>query len=287
MMVLPELILCINASFHQNSEMMLGIVIGSMFFHLLVIGGISSMVRPIRLKQDIITKQLPALIFGEIVLVYLAADYLLHGTHAVRMLSRTDGMILLLLFFGLLAIERKNKQEKRQERDQKKTDNRTQPTEKFGGQISKQSGKQVALVLIEMIVCIVLSEFLLREERNICQKFSIEQNIFTIVIISMVICLPKLVVVMIESKTEKTEIIFGDIINANKTDSLLILGLGTIFCPAPVSMSTTYHLIMLCIFSIVVWGLGLYKRELNRVHGCIMMTIYVSYMVFVCINALS
>lgn len=272
MMSLPELILCILGAIHQNSEMMTEIVIGCMFFNLLVTGGICSMIRPVRLKQNLTAQQLPALIFVEIVVVYLAADYLLHGIHANRMISRTDGCILLILFCCLAWIDGKNI---------------SGEETSFWGQVKKFfSLKQGWRIFLGILLFGILAELFIREERNICEVLSVNQNILTLLIAAMVISLPKLVAVIAQVKKGKTEVIMEVIVRSNKIDTLFVLGLGAILCPIPVTMNTIYHFIVLCILSIVVWAFGTFQKEINRLHGCIMVTCYVSYMVFACIKYL-
>jgi cation:H+ antiporter len=223
------------------------------------------MIQNIRLQQNVVYQKFPLLIFCEILLVYLTADYLLHGKYANRVISNTDGWILLILFCCLSVSVIK-------------------------GDLKKNIGnicfgrKQRLCILAGTAFSVIFGELLRKGEKNLCTMFSCERDIFYMLIVAMVISLPKLIAAIIAMKKKRVTVFIENIVYCNITDCLLVLGLGSILCAVPATMNMIYDLIILCVSSIVVWLLAVRKREIGRLQGCIMVTGYVAYMVYLIVR---
>ena len=80
--------------------------------NILLILGISSFVNPIRIKNETIKKELPILVVVTLGFVILVLDSLFSSTQS-NVLSRNDGIILLLLFslflYYIISIIRKRR----------------------------------------------------------------------------------------------------------------------------------------------------------------------------------
>ena len=72
--------------------------VDTVLFSVLLILGICAMTGKMKIRRGVIQQELSFFIFVQIVLLYLSADYLFHGKHSMRILSRTDGIVLFILF---------------------------------------------------------------------------------------------------------------------------------------------------------------------------------------------
>jgi cation:H+ antiporter len=92
---LPELATCILAARRGNPDLALGNIVGSNIFNLLCIGGIVSVIRPIPIPAG-----------GEVDLVVMAFLSLVILPMALlgrQVISRREGVVLLLVYVGFLA----------------------------------------------------------------------------------------------------------------------------------------------------------------------------------------
>ena len=71
---------------------------------ILLILGICAMTGKIKIYRGVMQQDFSYLIFVEIILLYLSADYLFHGKHSMRILSGIDGVILFAFFVVYLYI---------------------------------------------------------------------------------------------------------------------------------------------------------------------------------------
>jgi cation:H+ antiporter len=91
---LPELATCVLAARRGDSDLALGNVVGSNIFNLLCIGGLVSVIRPIPIPAG-----------GEVdllVMAFLSISVLPLALRGRRVISRTEGLFLLLVYAGFL-----------------------------------------------------------------------------------------------------------------------------------------------------------------------------------------
>jgi cation:H+ antiporter len=95
---LPELATCVVAAFRSEPDIALGNAVGSNIFNILSILGVSALIRPIPVGDELLQFEIPAMVFFAMVLVPLA--------WRGRVLGRGSGLILLggyVVFTGMLA----------------------------------------------------------------------------------------------------------------------------------------------------------------------------------------
>jgi len=93
----PELVVNIFAASGNASQIAIGNIIGSNIANILLILGISAIIFPLIIQEDTVWIQIPLSLLAVIALGVLVSDSLIDkATQSV--LSRTDGIILLLFF---------------------------------------------------------------------------------------------------------------------------------------------------------------------------------------------
>ena len=95
----PELVISAMSALNDSPELAIGNVVGSNIFNVLVIIGVTAMVSPIKIGRSIMTNEIPLVILSALALLAIGNASLLDGA-AANVVSRTDG-ILLLLFFAI------------------------------------------------------------------------------------------------------------------------------------------------------------------------------------------
>lgn len=93
----PELVVSIISSMKGNSEITIGNIAGSNIFNILVILGISALISPLRVKSTTTWFEVPLCVFSALLALILA--YSGAGDNSgYKLISRTDGYILLMIF---------------------------------------------------------------------------------------------------------------------------------------------------------------------------------------------
>ncbi len=95
----PELVVSVVAAVNRLEEVSLANVIGSNIFNLFVVMGIAGLIRPLVVKSTTVWREIPVSLAAAVILFILAG---LINKGNTTMVSRLDGVVLLLLFSGFL-----------------------------------------------------------------------------------------------------------------------------------------------------------------------------------------
>ena len=90
----PELAISIQGMLNGNGSLVLANVIGSTIVNTMLVIGLAALVKPIKVQNETVKKQLPLHL---ITIVIFSILYLIGNG-----ISRTDGLILILMFTGFL-----------------------------------------------------------------------------------------------------------------------------------------------------------------------------------------
>ena len=110
----PEFAVSVKAMFSHSGDMVLGNVIGSNIINILLILGVTALIKPIKVKSTTVRKEIPIVLMLTLALSTLMMDKLFDkGVNSI--LTRGDGLVL-ILFFGvfmyyLLSIAIRNKRQ--------------------------------------------------------------------------------------------------------------------------------------------------------------------------------
>src|SRR5690554_6227744 len=93
----PELVVNVFAAVENSTEMVLGNVIGSNLFNVLGVLGICAIINPLTVKNNTTWIEIPLSLLAAVAVWVVANDVLLDDA-PTNLITRTDGLILLLIF---------------------------------------------------------------------------------------------------------------------------------------------------------------------------------------------
>ena len=260
----PELAISFNSISSGNVDMTLANVIGSCIINILLIIGVSAIIKPIKLKGRTIRRELPLLLLITTAFFFLMNDSFFKNV--VNSLGRTDGIILIILFIifclYIVSITRKHKED----------------YEKEPLYTKKQS---IIIMLCTIIGIIVTSDLIVDSAVFIAESLHISQKFIAMTIIVIGTSLPELTITVLSAKKGEFDMAIGNIIGTNIFNICIVLGLPiTIF--GAVS-STSFNLIDLLIVLLAALLLTLFgrsDRELTRREGLVMLLVVVFYYLY-------
>ena len=93
----PELAISIVSALDGATSLTVGNVVGSNAFNIMMIIGITAMIKPLKVERTIMSQQMPLMVLSALLLLMLGNSSLLDGTDT-NIITRTSGMFMLLLF---------------------------------------------------------------------------------------------------------------------------------------------------------------------------------------------
>lgn len=263
---MPELIVSVTSGINGHTDMAIGNIVGSNICNLLLILGITAIIRPIVFKKETKFIEIPIALFSTILLVLFC--------NTGEEIGGFEGLILLLCFVAFIGYTiyigiRAAKED-------------TEIKEKVKESESKfETFKSIGLIVIGIIALKYGGDFVVNNATDIARLLHISERIISLTIIAIGTSLPELVTSIVAAIKKENDIAIGNIIGSNIFNILLILGVSSSIVPIHYSYSYNADLILL-IISTIVLVLFPYigkKDTMTRANGVIFLGIYFLYMV--------
>lgn len=261
----PELAISFNSISSGNAEMTLANVIGSSIINILLIIGISAIVKPIKLKERTIKRELPLLVLITTAFFFLINDNFFKSS-AVNGLSRSDGIILLIWFTTfcvyIYSITRKSKE-------------LFYPKPKF---TKKQA---IIRSVIAIIGIIITSDLIVDSAVYIAEAINISQKIIAMTIVVIGTSLPELTITVLSAKKGEFDMAIGNIVGTNIFNICVVLGLPiTIFGSVSSPAFNLVDLVVVLLAALLLFLFGRTDKELSRREGIIMVITVIVYYLY-------
>lgn len=261
----PEAAISINGSINGNNGVLLGNIIGSNIFNLLIVLGVSGILKPFNEKNQNVKKDYWFSIFTCFILLFLTSDIILFNKTS-NVLSKNDGLILILMFlvYLILIIKRainlnKNKLE-----------------------IIHQKLKfsDIFFFVSGLTLLIIGGEWVVDNASKIASNLNLQEGVIGLTIVSLGTSLPELATGIVAIRKEKDEIALGNVIGSNILNILFILGISSLINPIAIPIYMFKDLIIMGMIFVIVYYLIFTKQKFKRVNGIIMIIIYIIYTIY-------
>ncbi|MFV0249783.1 MAG: calcium/sodium antiporter [Bacilli bacterium] len=258
----PELAVSIKALIGNNGDIVLGNVLGSNILNVLLILGISSIIRPLKVRNSTVRKELPITLLLSSLLIILFIDNLFDKT-AINQISRSDGLVLLLFFtvfiYYLFSIVRN------------KSNDQKEPA-------AYNIPKSILLTILGLIGIVIGSTLVVDGASFIANYLGVSQRMISLTIVALGTSLPELVTSVMAAKKGELDIAIGNIVGSNIFNLGVVLGMPVALFGSVIPTSFSYlDLIMLLISTIMLFMFSYTKRTISKNEGIIMLITFVIY----------
>ena len=258
---MPELVVSFFGALKGNADVAIGNVVGSNIFNVLGILGMTAICYPIAIDKKNMTFEIPFCI-GVSVLVTLLALNFFNGTPAT--ISRVDGLILILLFFGYMYYsfvrDKKNAQQA--------------PVEANEPILSLW--KSILKVVGGLALLIVSCDFFVDSAVSIAKSWGVSDAIISLTLIACGTSLPELAASVVAAFKKNTQLALGNIVGSNIFNILLILGLSSQVMPLTSAGITLVDYGVVIGAAIVPLLFG-FNKKIGRVGGALMVIAFAVY----------
>jgi cation:H+ antiporter len=262
----PELIVNIVASITADSDITLGNIMGSNIFNILVILGTSAIIFPLTVKTNTTWIEIPLCLLSAMVVLIMANGNVIDSV-SVSVISRTDGILLLLFFMIFISYNIK-----------------LMRSGSFNEEvIVKQYSikKSIILIVLGLILLIAGGRIIVLFAAKLAQDIGISERIIALTIVSIGTSLPELATSVVAARKRNVDIAIGNIVGSNIFNVFFILGISAVINPISVKKMANLDLITNIIASILLFlfiftGKG---RKLERWEGIIFLFVYVVYII--------
>ncbi len=266
---MPELFVSTTSALEGLSDMSIGNVVGSNLCNLLLILGLSTIIKPVKFQKETRLYEIPMCLVFTVIFIILCNT---GGT-----INKVEAVLLLLLFllfitYTIFMAKKQNSQEKQEE---VKTQKKLLPIL-----------KDILWIVLGVIGLKIGGDLAVNNAVNIANYFGVSEKIIGLTILAVGTSLPELVTSVTAAIKGNSDIAIGNIIGSNIFNMLLIIGVAAFINPISYNFSYNMDLIVLVVATLI---LALFpvippKNEMSRANGIIYFLMYVGYIGYLLVN---
>src|SRR5690554_955545 len=263
----PELVVNVFAPIDNNTEMVLGNVIGSNLFNVFGILGICAIIYPLTVKNNTTWIEIPLSLLAAVAIFIVANDVALDGA-ASNYITRTDGLIF-LLFFAIFLVYNIIL-------------SRNSPDEAEIEIKSYTYFKAILFIVLGLVGLVVGGRLIVDSAVGIAQIFGMTERVIGLTIVSIGTSLPELATSVVAVRKKNVDIAIGNVVGSNIFNIFLVLGVSTVVNSVRVQEASSVDILLnivagLLLFIFLFIGKG---RRLERWEGMIFVAIYIGYLYY-------
>ncbi|MCH5150199.1 MAG: calcium/sodium antiporter [Spirochaetales bacterium] len=270
---MPELIVNLSASFEGKNQIVLGNILGSCIYNILLILGIGAIITPLSIKSSTKWKEIP-MAFGSILLIFILANTGFTkelGFTKDLYITRLESILLLLSFAAFMwytihiAL----------------SDNASSEEEP-----KYNSSLHTMLLIIAGFASLLLGgKFTVEGAVHIATVLNVSEKLIALTIVSIGTSLPELATSAVAAYKKQADIAVGNVIGSNIFNILLILGLSSVVTPIAYPAELNIDILVLGIATVFLFLVTFIKDKnvVGRPTGIIFVAsavIYTIYLIF-------
>jgi cation:H+ antiporter len=298
---IPELASSVAASMQQQSDIVMGNIVGSNIANIGLILGVAATIAVIKTREEMLKRDGYLMLFAALVL-YL---FIFNGT-----ISRVEAVIFLLLYVAYILFLLKEKPQFKGEYGFKEfltyffkfeyvktvlnavSNHNRRKNDKSASEVTEP--KEIKTGFVNDIVVLILggaavivgAKYLIAEAVFFAEYFQISKMLIGITIVAVGTSLPELSVSVSAARQGYGDIAVANVIGSNIANIFLILGVSAVIFPLAI---TSVTLVVIAPFMIVMTVLLLVfvktHWELSRLEGVALLVLYILFMAFLVVFA--
>ena len=275
----PEMAVSIDAAWAGQADLALGNVVGSNIFNVLFILGVSALVAPLVVSQQLVRLDVPLMIAASIVVLLMGMD---------NKISRIDGVIL---FAAVLAYTFFLIRQSRRESSALVTEQYVAEVGAAGAQNGSalmQYLKDGAMILGGLALLVLGAQWLVDSAVQIAQYLGMSELVIGLTIVAAGTSMPELATSVIASLRGERDIAVGNVVGSNIFNLLAVLGLSSIVAPDGVQVADAalaFDIPVMVGVALICLPIFFTGFLISRLNGALFLFYYVAYTAYLLMAA--
>ncbi len=260
---MPELVVSTTSAIEGYSDMSVGNIIGSNICNLLLILGLSAIIKPVKFQQQTKWIENPLSIILTMIFCIMC--------NTNQDINRTEGTLLIILFILFLIYTvvmgiKSQKKEVLMQLDEKQKINTL---------------KNTMLIILGIAILKIGGDLVVHNSEQIARILKVSDKIISLTIVAIGTSLPELVTSVTAAIKGDSDIAIGNIVGSNIFNMLLIIGLSALITPINYNITYNAQIIILFIGMILMLIFPFIKPKniMSRTNGLICVILYIIYLI--------
>lgn len=269
---LPEFAVSLFSALQGSSGMSCGNIVGSNLFNTLMIVGAVALISPLKVTKNTVFKDIPFTLVASVALFLLMKDSLF-VTDSKDILSRADGLVL-LLFFGIFMVYTLSLAFNGINQDD--TDSEKVPDMTY---------TNIFIYIFVGFICLIGGgEAFVKGATTLARELGVSETIIGMTILAAGTSLPELAASVIAARKGAAGMAIGNVVGSCLFNIFFILGICSTITPMPVDDVTNLQMIVLISSGLMLYIFSFTHYEVKRWEGWIMALSYVAFIAYTVIT---
>ena len=271
----PEMAVSIGASWSGQADLALGNVVGSNIFNILLILGLSAIVAPLVVSQQLVRLDVPLMIAASVAVLLMGLD---------NKISRIDGLILFgtVLAYTFFLIR------------QSRRESSAVVHEQYDAEFSAKSAtgmqylRDAFFVLGGLALLVLGARWLVDSAVQIAQYLGMSELVIGLTIVAAGTSMPELATSVIASLRGERDIAVGNVVGSNLFNLLAVLGLSGIVSPDGVQVADAalvFDIPVMIGVALICLPIFFTGYLISRFSGALFLFYYVAYTLYLLMAA--
>lgn len=272
----PELVISCVSAYNHSAGLAIGNVVGSNIFNILVIIGLTTIVRPIVIERSILVNDIPLVILSSLVMLVMGNSVILNGD-AANVISRSDGIILLLFFCIFMRYTFSQAKATPADKDPSSEE---VPSKEMATWLS------IICILGGLGALVWGGNLFVDGASGIARRLNVSDAIIGLTIVACGTSLPELATSIVAAVKKQPGLAVGNVVGSCIFNVFFVLGTAACISPLPLGNIGNVDLLTLTGASLLFWifGKAIGKMTFTRAEGVLMFVCYVGYTVYLILN---
>lgn len=271
----PEIAVSLKAAAAGQGDLTLGNVLGSNIFNILFILGLTSLITPIVIAEQLIRKDAPILLGISLLTFLLVMD---------GGLGWVDGVILLtgLAIYFAFALRQSKQESKDVQKEYAEEFARKEP------RTTRNTLINLAFILIGLGLLVLGSNWLVEASVQIARILGVSELVIGLTIVAVGTSLPEVATSLIAALKKESDIAVGNAVGSNIFNLLGVLGIAGIVSPHSIPIQPyvlQFDLPVMVFVALVTLPIFYIDNRISRFEGGLLLAYFVTYMAYVLLRA--
>jgi cation:H+ antiporter len=271
----PELAVGIQASLAGQADITIGNVVGSNIFNVLLVLGLSAVVAPLIVSQQLVRLDVPLMVVVSLALLLMSLDGRIDGADGAVLLAASAGYT-----YMLIRISRREKDTVRAQYD-----------DAYGPATVPVAGRwtvHVLLVLLGLALLVIGSDWLVEGAVAIAEALGVSELIIGLTVIAAGTSLPEVATSIVAGLRGERDIAVGNVVGSNLFNILVVVGATSLVAPGGLSVASAainFDIPVMIAASILCLPIFFVNYRIGRWEGALFLSYYVLYTMYLFLAA--
>lgn len=262
----PELVVSVKAALNGQSALSIGNVLGSNFFNIGIILGLSALIYPLAVKRQLLKLDVPVMILAALLFFLFFLD---------SIISRIEALIFIVMFVSYtvyLLISSKKKNIKTQDSDSEKEMHLEEEI-----RLNKHWTLDILLIGVGLLGLVYGSDLLVENAVIIAARLGMSEAMIGLTIVAAGTSMPELATSVVAAVKKRADIAIGNVVGSNIFNILLILGVAGLIQPISAPDINYVDSLFVIGISLLLWIFMKQGTRITRWEGAAFILFYLVY----------